>query len=224
MESFGLKMLHKSYGKFIDKTETFKVDYVDPYITAIERSTAKNTMFAPKRMVLHLKVGNFTAIHDFDANQVRPYDTLKITYQTHSSSSAVIINVFEINQALGMSVLMSTITFVVLLSWEKVLQADYKRHIVDPIYNIIGALGRLAADPRLAVQLAETGGNFESDENGSPTEIIMIGKAIAKFGHLLNIGFGEAGVEIISRNLRQGQGEFHPVAKGKKSQRNFRVL
>ena len=72
MESFGLKMLHKSYGKFIDKTETFKVDYVDPYITAIERSTAKNTMFAPKRMVLHLKVGNFTAIHDFDANQVRP--------------------------------------------------------------------------------------------------------------------------------------------------------
>ena len=125
--------------------------------------------------------------------------------------------VFEINQALAlMSILMSTITFVVLLSWEKFLQADYKRHIVDPIYNIIGALGRLAADPRLAVKLAETGGNFESDENGSPTEIIMIGKAIAKFGHLLNIGFGEAGVDNFKK-FATGQGEFHPVAKGKKS-------
>jgi class 3 adenylate cyclase len=214
MDSFGLELLHTTHTQvhYLNNPLKFKELYANRYIMAIEKCTTKSSViFSPKRSILHLQVGNMTIITK--EKKLRSYDTLNI--KKRNSLTEIRLDVYEINQTLAvMSIFISTITFLALLSWEKTLRVDYKRNIVDPIYNIIGALGRLAADPRLAVQLAEKGGNF--DNGDSPTEIVLIGKAIAKFGHLLNIGFGEAGVEIISRNLRQGHGEFNPVAKGKK--------
>ena len=56
--------------------------------------------------------------------------------------------------------------------------------------------------------------NHHNPSEGITSEIQIIEKSIAKFGALLHVGFGEAGVSIIARNMLRGY--FDPVQPGKK--------
>jgi hypothetical protein len=73
---------------------------------------------------------------------------------------------------------------------------------------------RLAEDP-----LASTKRNKKKDEDsgaGSDRyETLLLEETLSKIGALLQVGFGEAGAEIIGKNM-QGGGELDPMIPGKK--------
>ena len=206
-EYIGLTMLDETFQH--NPAQTAFIDLLGKqFVKSLEVGPASS--WYAERKVLHLRVHNMTILTRRNS-ALRPRDT--IVLQTAGKSSEVRVSVESTNKALARhSLIMTTLVLALLLVWDKVFREDYKRYIVNPIYNIISALGRLAADPRLAVEMAGQETSRQAAEN--PTEIDMIGKAIGKFGRLLHVGFGEAGVEIISRNLRHG--EFDPVAKGRK--------
>eukprot|EP00945_MAST-04E_sp_MAST-4E-sp1_P008125 g8125.t1 len=212
-EFVGLNMLDKSLEKDDGVSNR---DFVETlgreFVKSIEKSIGTGLEVVRQRKVLSLKVHNLTIIDKGlgEGSALRANDYVNVS--TNADRSILVLSVRETNTALATnSAVMSVIILIGCLLWDQMFLRDYKRYIVDPIYNIIGALGRLASDPRLAVEMASQ--NVVIDEE-HPTEIEMIGNAIAKFGRLLHVGFGEAGVEIISRNLRRGV--FDPVAKGRK--------
>jgi class 3 adenylate cyclase len=47
-------------------------------------------------------------------------------------------------------------------------------------------------------------------------ETVMLEAAITKIGHLLALGFGEAGSAIISKNMT-GEGELNPMVEGQRT-------
>lgn len=59
-------------------------------------------------------------------------------------------------------------------------------------------------------------GEKHEDSNDSNMETVMLEAAITKIGHLLALGFGEAGSAIIANNMK-GEGELDPMIEGQRT-------
>ncbi|KAF0682665.1 Aste57867_25224 [Aphanomyces stellatus] len=84
---------------------------------------------------------------------------------------------------------------------------DSDQLVIGPIERMMALVNRLAQNP-----LANT--DIEEDMN-QEYETRMLEKTIAKIGRLLQVGFGSAGTEIISKNMN-GAGELNVMIPGKK--------
>lgn len=60
------------------------------------------------------------------------------------------------------------------------------------------------------------GGSADRRVQDSSYETMLLWNTMVKIGGLLQVGFGEAGGEIISKNMAQGQGKLDPLIKGTK--------
>jgi class 3 adenylate cyclase len=58
--------------------------------------------------------------------------------------------------------------------------------------------------------------NKQENSNQEHYETVVIEEAITKIGHLLALGFGEAGSAIISKNIT-GEGELNPMVEGQRT-------
>jgi hypothetical protein len=73
---------------------------------------------------------------------------------------------------------------------------------------MVGTIKSLARNPLATVSTS-------SEASKSSYETAVLEKTLGKIGALLQVGFGEAGAEIIARNMASGD-ELDPMVKGKK--------
>ena len=161
---------------------------------------------------------------------------IEVKQQTDSQkSSTVSISLRSVRVSDSMfSVVLTTTLLIVVVIWSSAFTHDYRVLITKPLHHVIHLLRRLASNPRLAVDFGvqqrdmflqdQRSGSPKSKNSGDSSgkseslpitsEIQIIEASIAKFGRLLHVGFGEAGITIIARNLMRGK--FDPVQPGKK--------
>lgn len=123
-----------------------------------------------------------------------------------------------------LSLALNILSIVVVLFWNLTFEHDYRRYILQPIKRMMGMLNKMADDPRTAFKImkrteeADKGSKRQSPylvaALGKATEIKLVETVLVKLGNLLQMGFGEAGLHIISRNLKTGR--FQPVAPGER--------
>lgn len=118
-----------------------------------------------------------------------------------------------------------------------ILSRDAQNLVLGPIENMIDKVKKIAANPLEAAQEQEkkevmqqiAGANKLKDnspdkknkkknkELEEPMETVFLEKTLNKIGALLALGFGEAGSEIIAKNMQRGGGEVDPMIPGKKT-------
>jgi 3-methyladenine DNA glycosylase Tag len=98
--------------------------------------------------------------------------------------------------------------------------------VLDPIENMLKKVRRIAKNPLKAARIEEEESLFWEDlqkkgkvkkgvKGNENYETTILEKTIVKIGALLALGFGEAGSEIIAKNM-QKDGEIDPMVPGKK--------
>ena len=111
--------------------------------------------------------------------------------------------------------------------------------VITPIENMIRKVQAITSDPLKAAQdeeekllleeLAEqeaftdaqeradskvrTSGKDEEKEKDAPMETVVLEQTLSKIGALLALGFGEAGSEIIAKNMEKGD-DVNPMLPG----------
>ncbi|OQR90122.1 adenylyl cyclase (ISS) [Achlya hypogyna] len=88
-----------------------------------------------------------------------------------------------------------------------VLYLDYETYtlVIHPIESMLAVVQRLATNPLRSIPC-------EAGE--ASNEILLLQNTLAKIASLIQIGFGEAGAEILSGNMLEG--DLNPMAEGKK--------
>jgi class 3 adenylate cyclase len=89
---------------------------------------------------------------------------------------------------------------------------DAERLVIGPIERMVDIVKKLSQNPLGAIVSSGGSGSGEPGEDG--LETAMLERTLTKIGGLLQIGFGEAGAEIIAKNLKSGA--FNPMIEGKK--------
>ena len=107
----------------------------------------------------------------------------------------------------GKNAFFMTLFVVVLLGTGSMLfQSDAEKLFIGPIMKMTDIVRELADNPLAAL---DAGG----DEDDSETAVVT--KAMVKIGGMLQIGFGEAGAEIIAHNMASG-GDLDVMIPGEK--------
>jgi class 3 adenylate cyclase len=104
------------------------------------------------------------------------------------------------------SLIMTIFSVLVIVTWAWSFRRDYDQLVIAPVNRMIEILKDMAMDPRQAVTKSQQMGGTGA------TEMDAIEHCIGKFGSLLKVGFGEAGMGIIARNIREEK--FDPVLPG----------
>jgi class 3 adenylate cyclase len=96
---------------------------------------------------------------------------------------------------------------IVLFAWS--FRRDHGVLVIQPVKRMIALLKEMTVDPRKAMDKASVD---TTPIAAKGTEIDMLEGTLGKLGALLKVGFGEAGMDMISRNI--GQEHYDPVAPG----------
>lgn len=110
----------------------------------------------------------------------------------------------------GYSMGVTTFAVLVILIWTSSFSKDHHRYVIQPVDRMIALLREMSQHPRLAMEKVDLVGTADA---GNMTEIEQIEACIGRFGKLLKVGFGEAGMTVIARNLGGLRG-FNPVVPG----------
>lgn len=152
---------------------------------------------------------------DLNSNFSTCYATFDVKEQVRFSSQINIIKTLFII----FMITASTIAF----------NRDTSRIISQPINNMIKNIKNITNNP-IEAMLNETNDKSDNKDKNSKLynffckskaldtlETKIIEKAISKIGALLALGFGEAGSEIVAKNMKEsGEGEINPMIEGKK--------
>ena len=112
---------------------------------------------------------------------------------------------------------------------------DTNDMVLEPIESMITKIKNISINPLEAMQKAESEEYYKSllieeenkgycgmcnkgdEKKEAPLETVILEKTITKIGALLALGFGEAGSEIIAKNMQDNAGgDVNPMIPGKK--------
>lgn len=87
--------------------------------------------------------------------------------------------------------------------------------VIGPIERMVNMVKQLADNPLASVDSVERHDHVDDHKSRATYETVLLETTLAKIGGLLQIGFGEAGTEIIKQNMSHG-GELNPLIAGRK--------
>jgi hypothetical protein len=111
------------------------------------------------------------------------------------------------------SIISTTFSIVVIMLWVMSFRRDYHVYVLRPVQRMVKILGEMTSNPRLAIAKGKMVKNSENEDDKPKSEMEVIEACIGKFGLLLKVGFGEAGMAIIANNMT-GTKVFDPVIPG----------
>jgi class 3 adenylate cyclase len=115
------------------------------------------------------------------------------------------------NRFSGMYNIILTLFIIALLTiGASLFSRDAHRLMIQPIERMVRVVRQLADNPLAKLE------DEKKSENGSQFEVNLIEAALRKIGMLLQIGFGEAGADIIGVNLAGAGGKINPMVPGVK--------
>ena len=146
-----------------------------------------------------LNIRRKTEIHKISTLNCISYVDLKLYY-----------DVMNIN-----SMISTTFSIIVIMVWAMSFRKDYTSLVLKPVQRMVRVLRDLTKNPRLAIAKGKMGINDDDNDDNTrqKSEMEVIEACIGKFGLLLKVGFGEAGMNIIAKNM-SGNNVFDPVIPG----------
>ncbi|KRX08496.1 Adenylyl cyclase class-3/4/guanylyl cyclase [Pseudocohnilembus persalinus] len=127
-----------------------------------------------------------------------------------------------------LSIIRTVFISVVLSLGALAFQRDVEQLVLEPIENMVQKVQRIADNPLEAAQMEENEAFlvYEMEKNNNMKDIrkkkeeqrmetAILEKLIIKIGALLAVGFGEAGSQIIAKNMKKG-GAVDPMLPGQK--------
>ncbi|KAL4499236.1 hypothetical protein ABPG72_006822 [Tetrahymena utriculariae] len=168
-------------------------------------------------------VPDFTTLRDTD-----------LTYYTYSDVNENIVATSIVSSQksneidAGLSIIRTVFVAVVLTIASIKFTGDVEKFILDPIENMLTKVKRISLNPleaaqmeekeQFAIEQLEQDGNTEELKKIKETEgyeTRVLEKLIIRIGALLAVGFGEAGSEIIAKNMNNN-GTVDPMLPGLK--------
>jgi len=110
---------------------------------------------------------------------------------------------------------------VLLASMSIQFQNDTQTLVIAPIEKMVNIIKQLAEDPLRKPELEQFQTESEIEmsgkkkDQGPQLETTMLENTILKIGGLLQVGFGEAGAQIIGKNMSSGDGELNIMMPGR---------
>jgi len=184
----------------------------DKYTALVETS---DKMGATGRLVMGLTVQGI----EFSQKDISIYRQSEIQNITISEVplTAAVICIKGLRDIDNMwSIAVTIFSVFVIVAWAETFRYDHRRFVIRPVQRMIKHLKHMAEDPRLAIgALALVTGRKSKGGAKKSGEMETIESCVARFGMLLKVGFGEAGMGIIASNMGSGGG-FNPVVEGVK--------
>ena len=105
-----------------------------------------------------------------------------------------------------------TIFVMIILVWgASAFNKDAQKLVIGPIERMVKVVKGIQTNPMASVVLADDG-EFEEESY----ETVMLQHTIEKIGGLLQVGFGEAGAEIIAKNMNTEDGNLNAMVPGQR--------
>merc|ERR1719421_105244 len=115
--------------------------------------------------------------------------------------------------------LIQTTFIIFLLSFGSIsFSQDTQKLVIAPIEKMVNIVKQLADDPLKKPEVSEEEENdyVEVKNSSGQLETGMLETTILKIGSLLQVGFGEAGAQIIGMNMSSRDGELNIMTAGRK--------
>ena len=188
-------------------------------------------LFDPKFPALNITYNGTIIINNtnYSVNYFR-YKEVKTVFSANGQVS-IVYSVLKETKLTGLLNIFQTIFVCIMLSGAAILfENDARNLVLNPLEIMIEIVENVAKDPINAknVENLQTGVKAMLDQNEEQQskekdhhdeeenyEVSVIKAAIIKISALLAISFGEAGGEIIKKNITSGQ-DLNPRLKGKK--------
>mmetsp|Transcript_20043 Transcript_20043/g.46668 ORF Transcript_20043/g.46668 Transcript_20043/m.46668 type:complete len:883 (-) Transcript_20043:106-2754(-) len=197
----GLEMLDRSHAYSCSADEANWQELTNTYIAEVEEDKSVREV-----MILVVR-GDVVVYKDTGDLRRDEIETHEVGGQT-----AVDISIKRLRQTeAGFSIGLTTFTVLGILIWTGSFSRDHQQLVLEPVHRMIGLLRTMAKDPRLAISTTELRG---SQKGEAVTEMEAIESCLFRFGQLLKVGFGEAGLDVISKNLSLEGGRFDPMIPG----------
>uniref|UniRef100_A0A0G4H167 Guanylate cyclase domain-containing protein n=1 Tax=Chromera velia CCMP2878 TaxID=1169474 RepID=A0A0G4H167_9ALVE len=125
---------------------------------------------------------------------------------------------------------MAVTVFIIILlgTLSMLLSQDTQNLVIAPIEKMVNIVKQLADDPLrrpdVSVSEEETNSKKGKKKGGPQLETSMLEATILKIGGLLQVGFGEAGAEVIGNNMSSGDGELNIMIPGRQISAIFGFL
>ncbi|EAR97903.2 cation channel family protein (macronuclear) [Tetrahymena thermophila SB210] len=176
----------------------------------------------------------FPGINDTDVPDFTTLRDADLTYYTYSDANGNIVATSIVSSQksnqidAGLSICRTVFVAVVLTIASIKFTGDVEKFILDPIENMLQKVKRISQNPleaaqmeekeQFAIEQLEQDGNVEELKRIKETEgyeTTVLEKLIIRIGALLAVGFGEAGSEIIAKNMNNN-GTVDPMLPGLK--------
>lgn len=125
----------------------------------------------------------------------------------------------------GINMIKTFFICLVLTIGSVMFSKDTNEIVLEPLENMIRTVKNIAKNPLQAVQEEERNAVIKEEafettmvKTGSKRTMLeteMLEQLIIKIGALMALGFGEAGSEIIAKNMQQSKGDVDPLVPGK---------
>ncbi|KAL7553381.1 hypothetical protein ACHAWF_017532 [Thalassiosira exigua] len=149
--------------------------------------------------------------HDFvdqdSLDVLRDVDILTLSSEPDGSISASFDISDDTETQAWYSLLITTFVSLLLGTMGLLFSKDAYHLVIHPIEKMKFTVQQLSENPLLHLERIKNRGGNESNETD------MLEQAIAKMAALLQVGFGSAGAEVISKNLSD-MGELNPMIPG----------
>ncbi|OMJ86357.1 hypothetical protein SteCoe_12145 [Stentor coeruleus] len=214
---------------------------IDNYISDSKKASFLFNEYVDKHKnqtppLIYLEVTNTDYIWESHINpdSLRDVEINIITLNVDSDYKYFSYAIFDLSSETtlqaGMSMLKTFFICFVLTAGSIMFSKDTNELVLEPLENMIRTVKNIAKNPLLAVQEEEKNQvmkesaleskNLETQQdinknNSRMLETEMLEQLIIKIGALMALGFGEAGSEIIAKNMQQSKGEVDPLVPGK---------
>jgi class 3 adenylate cyclase len=210
----GLELIDKSVDLLEDTGATIGKNDLLPLTIKYEDQV---TYAGSGRIVMQLIVHGIEFINK-DTAIFRQVELQNVAIATTSNTSAIISSKGLRDTDNLLSIAVTIFSVLVIVVWAESFRWDHRNFVIKPVNRMIKHLKHMAEDPRLAIgALALVSGRASKNKGSAQAsgEMETIESCVARFGMLLQVGFGEAGMGIIASNMGDG-GKFNPVVEGVK--------
>lgn len=129
---------------------------------------------------------------------------------------------YKVEMVAGYQLLQTTFIVILLGAGAMVFSKDTQSLVIAPIEKMVSIVKQLADDPLTKPDVADEDEEIakklqkKQGGGGGQLETSMLENTILKIGGLLQVGFGEAGAQIIGKNMSSQDGELNILIPGRK--------
>ena len=168
----------------------------------------QDTFFASHENIIAFSGAGNDYVDQDGLDVLREADILTIASESNESIIASFdVSTDTVTQA-WYSLLITTFVSILLGTMGLLFSKDAYKLVIHPIEKMKSTVQQLSENPLLHLERIKN-----RDNGGESNETDMLEQAISKMAALLQVGFGSAGAEIISKNLSD-MGELNPMVPG----------